>query len=126
MNALCSTEEIVGADEKKLVRINIGEDFSIMPGPRKRDSGSFSGEEFLEDLLKPKFLEAESNGGLLVVNVDGLYGYPSSFIDASFGQLIRDLGRARVEGVLRVEALHDKFALEEISYCIETADSPRT
>lgn len=110
---------------KRDVRINIARDFSSMPGPRTRESGMFSGEEFYEELLLPKFRQAEELGVKLIVNVDGLFGYPSSFIDASFGRLIRELGRATVDGRLIIEAIADQFALKEINYCLETADKPR-
>lgn len=107
------------------IKIVIAKDFSSTPGPRYRRNGKFSGEEFLEALLNEKFLKAERENKKLVVNVDGLAGYPSSFIDGSFGELIRKEGRDRVEKVLEVEALIDTFALEEINYCLDTADKKR-
>lgn len=111
--------------EQEVITINIANDFSSTPGPRYRRNGKFSGEEFLETLLNEKFLQAERENKKLVVNVDGLAGYPSSFIDGSFGELIRKEGRVRVTKVLQVEAIEDTFALEEINYCLHTADKKR-
>lgn len=111
--------------EENQIKIEIAKDFSSTPGPRYRQNGRFSGEEFLDTILKDKFLEAERENKKLVVNVDGLAGYPSSFIDGSFGELIRNFGRKRVEKTLKIEAQIDDFAIKEIEYCLETADIER-
>jgi hypothetical protein len=60
--------------------IVIATDFSDAPGARYRADGPKSGEEFLEDLLRPKFKAALAAGGLLLVDLDGTWGYASSFI----------------------------------------------
>jgi len=42
--------------ENKLI-INISTDFTDAPGARNKKDGPKSGEEFYEDLLRPKFIE---------------------------------------------------------------------
>lgn len=60
-------------------------DFSITPGARYRRLGKASGEEFRDDVLVPA-LQKEPN---LIVNLDGVRGYGSSFLDEAFAGLIR-------------------------------------
>lgn len=67
--------------------IDIKADFSDSPGARYRKDGPHSGEEFFEVLLKPKFEEAVRNKVKLIINLDGVWGYPSSFVSGAFGKL---------------------------------------
>ena len=60
--------------------IRIATDFTETPGARYRNEGDFSGEEFRESILEPKFLEAKNKGEQLTIDLDGGYGYPTSFL----------------------------------------------
>ena len=68
-------------------KIIIRKDFSDSPGVRYCEDVPFSGEEFYEKLLKPKFIKAKENGTKLEIDLDGVWGYPSSFVSSSFGKL---------------------------------------
>lgn len=74
------------------ITINIKADFSDSPGARYRKDGPHSGEEFFDSLLKPKFEEAVRNSVHLVIDLDGVWGYPSSFVSGSFGKLSLEVG----------------------------------
>lgn len=65
-------------------------DFSSTPGPRYRAEGTFSGEQFREEILYPKLSEAIDNNTILVINLDGVQGYGTSFLEEAFGGLIRN------------------------------------
>ena len=39
------------------MELHIARDFSFTPGPRLREEGTYSGQEFREEILKPRFLE---------------------------------------------------------------------
>lgn len=69
--------------------IKISTDFSQTPGPRSRDEGDFSGEEFLETILRPKFEDVLDNTGKLLIDLDGTDGYATSFLESAFGGLSR-------------------------------------
>lgn len=77
---------------EKQVEINIAKDFSTVLGGRWISLGENSGEEFYENFLFPRFKEALSKGVKLVIYLDGTKGYPSSFVDQSFGELARKEG----------------------------------
>lgn len=74
-----------------MVMINVAKEFTETPGARYKTQGAFSGEEFRDDILYPKFIESISNNEKLVVNLDGGYGYGSSFLEEAFGGLVRKL-----------------------------------
>lgn len=82
--------------------INIARDFSETPGGRFVSEGTFSGEEFRIKILEPKYLEAIALGEVLTVEFDGCYGYATSFLEESFGGLVRE---TKQKGILK----HMKF-----------------
>ena len=80
----------------KDIIIDIKADFSDSPGARYRKDGPHSGEEFFEVLLKPKFEEAVRNKVKLIINLDGVWGYPSSFVSGAFGKLSLEIRKNRI------------------------------
>ena len=72
--------------------IVIAKEFKDNPGARERAGGPNSGQEFLEDILLPRFNQAVENNYILLIDLDGVWGYPSSFISGSFGKLSMELG----------------------------------
>jgi hypothetical protein len=73
-----------------MISIHIAKDFSRNPGPRFRNEGPHSGQEFREEILQPRFDEARSRGEQLQIVLDGVeFGYPTSFLEEAFGGLAR-------------------------------------
>lgn len=64
--------------------ISLIEDFTASPGPRE---GLNSGSEFRDRFLLP-ILEGNEKH---IVDLDGAYGYPPSFLDEAFGRIILKL-----------------------------------
>lgn len=60
-------------------------DFSVFPGPRTKELGENSGEAFRDDILIPAIRQYEK----VCVNLDGVFGYGSSFLEEVFGGLVR-------------------------------------
>lgn len=73
------------------ITINIAKDFTDAPGGRYREDGEYSGQQFLEELLRPAYEEAKHDGKKLIIELDDVYGYPSSFVSGSFGKLSIDV-----------------------------------
>jgi hypothetical protein len=65
--------------------ISIAKDFSPFPAGRKRGDGPFTGETFREDFLLPKL----KSGSHVILDIDGVEGLPSSFLEEVFGGLVR-------------------------------------
>lgn len=78
------------------LKINIKDDFSDAPGARYKKDGPNSGEEFYDKFLKPRFEEAKNNRVKLIIELDGVWGYPSSFVSGSFGRLSLEYGASVV------------------------------
>lgn len=69
--------------------ISIASDFSDVPAGRHRVDGPWSGEAFREDLLAPAIEQAIAEGDTVSVDLDGVEGFGSSFLDEAFGGLVR-------------------------------------
>ncbi len=69
--------------------LSIAESFSGTPGPRFRWEGTFSGEQFREEVLEPEVRKAITSNTTLVVVLDKTAGLGTSFLEESFGGLIR-------------------------------------
>lgn len=100
--------------------INIADDYTKTPGGRFIDEGEFSGEDFRERILAPKFEECQKNGEELTVNLDGGYGYGSSFLEEAFGGLVR---KTRNKNVLKIKLISDEEPklIEDITGYIKDA-----
>lgn len=72
--------------------IIIAQEFSDTPGARDREDGDYSGQEFLEEILQNRFENAVRGNYILLLDLDGLWGWPSSFISGSFGKLSMEVG----------------------------------
>lgn len=70
-------------------KFNIAEEYTITPGPRLVRHGKYSGEDFRNRVLYNLVEECINSNEKLEINLDGTYGYPSSFLEESFGGLIR-------------------------------------
>jgi hypothetical protein len=100
-------------------KINIASDFGKTPGARYRYEGAFSGEAFLEDILRPKFIQAVEGNYKILILLDGVLGYPSSFISGSFGKLSVDNGSSKVLKHLEFESKNN-LRIEKILLEIKT------
>ena len=104
------------------IHINIARDFSRTPGPRRREEGEHSGEQFLEEVLDPKFVEAKNSGSKVVVNLDGCAGFATSFLEAVFGGLARKYGSDVVTKYVKVVAHDEPLLAEEIERYVKDAN----
>jgi hypothetical protein len=91
-------------------------DYAAAPGGRYRKDGPYSGEEYRDDVLVPVLLAAVGRNEQVVVELDGVSGYGSSFLEEVFGGLVRrgvvaqkDIGR-----VLRVLAKEHLFKPQQM------------
>ena len=82
------------------LKLNIAKDYSRIVLGRWRRLGPFSGEDFYETMLLPMYCEAVEKGVQLEIELDGTKGYPSSFLDQSFGELAREKGVENVRSII--------------------------
>jgi len=100
--------------------INIAKDFSDVPAGRYRADGAFSGEVFREDVLLP----ALQRDAKVNVQLDGVEGYSSAFLEEAFGGLVR-LGRISATALKNQLTLEskDRALLEEVWDYINRAEA---
>lgn len=96
------------------MEINICRDFSETPNARYRNEGPHSGEEFRETILEPNFLEARTRKEKLIINLDGGYGYPTSFLEEAFGGLARKYSSKEVAETLTFISEDEPSLINEI------------
>lgn len=94
--------------------IHIAKEFSEALGARYATEGPNSGEEFYNKHLEPKFKEARERGEKLQINLDGTWGYPSSFISGSFGKLSLKYGANVVLNTIEFMTTESEVTLERI------------
>ena len=105
------------------VRIFVAREFSRTPGPRSSDEGEFSGEEFLEKLLLPRFDDASSRGARLFIDLDGAEGYATSFLEAAFGGLARKRDPEAILRTLDFKSEEEPYLIDEIKqYILEARE----
>lgn len=101
--------------------ISIAKEFSDTPGPRARDEGDFSGDQFLEDVLRPAYVQAVTEGSPLLVDLDGTEGYATSFLEATFGGLAREFDAAEILRIITFKSDDEPFLIDEIKGYIADA-----
>lgn len=103
--------------------IRIAEDFSPYPSGRTDDDGPFNGTKFREDFLRP----ALNSGNEVIVVLDGVRSFGSSFFEEAFGGLIRlkYFTVVQLQNLLEVKATSpaSKFYKKSIEYYLTHTDA---
>lgn len=103
----------------RTVEIDIARDFSREPFGRYPSHGPVSGERF-----RTEFLEGPLRAGdRVVVNIDGVSGLSSSFLDEAFAGLVRRgvLPRDRFFDLVTIISDRDPSYLEDIKVYVREA-----
>lgn len=94
-------------------------DFTEAPGPRFINQGEHSGEQFYVEVLNEKMAQCIRENKELDILLDGTAGYPSSFLDQAFGELVYDFTKEIVEHrvhIITVVNRRRKIKLESETY----------
>ena len=96
--------------------LKISTDYTENPGGREKKEGKFSGEEFREKFLEP-FFKTKKENSKLIIDLDGLSGYPSSFFEEAFGGIARIYSPQEVLDTIRFICNDNPIVIDEmISY----------
>ena len=71
------------------LEIRVAEEFSAYPAGRDSGDGPFNGQRFREELLLPRLKLAIQQRQKLVVDLDQVRSFGSSFLEEAFGGLVR-------------------------------------
>lgn len=105
------------------IHIKIAGDFTPTPGPRYKAEGPFSGELFREEILEPKFKEAQKEEvAKLIIDLDGTLGYGTSFLEEAFGGLARLHGSKSVLDRIEVISQEEPYLKDDVIEYIQKAN----
>lgn len=102
--------------------INVARDFSRYPAGRYVDDGPYSGAAFRDGILIPALKAGEE----IAVELDGVRGYGSSFLEEAFGGLVRNgFSPDQIRQLITLQSA-DRSLVEEIEEYIEHGNEPAT
>jgi hypothetical protein len=109
------------------IKIKVPIDFVKAPGPRYKKEGNHSGELFRESILFPKLKEAIDKNIKLEVDLDGTAGYGTSFLEESFGGLIRinKLELSIIKKHLELISEEEDYLIDDINHYLQDAENKR-
>lgn len=109
------------------IEIKIARDFSTTPGPRYIKEGENSGELFRQSKLLPAFKKAIAENKKLIIDLDGTAGYGTSFLEESFGGLIRieNIKYKEIIDNLEFVSNEEEFLKEDILFYLKDADNAK-
>ena len=113
------SEPATKSRDNQSTQIDISNDFSKFPGPRYETLGPNSGQLFRESKLLPALIKHEK----VTVNLDGTKGYGSSFLEESFGGLVRSgkISKDDISKKLSLVSNEEPELIDEILEYIEEA-----
>ncbi len=97
--------------DKNTIKIR---DFTEYPGLRHCTISDHSGEEYYHEILNEAFKDAFENKHKLCVDLDDTAGYPPSFLDEAFGNLVFDFGLENVRKHIKIRSTQEPNLKEEI------------
>ena len=103
------------------MKLRVAEEFSRAPGPRSKSEGPDSAEKFYESLLEPRFRQAVEHNDKLLVDLDGGFGYSTSFLEEAFGGLARVYGPKTVLERIQIKSEEEPYLAEDVIRYIRQA-----
>lgn len=102
----------------------IAKEYTDLPGGRYIYMGPHSGEDFRDSVLVNLINECIKNNEQLILDFDGAYGYPPSFIEEAFGGLVRNhnFSYNTLKNILSLISIDDKDLPNEVLKAIKDAD----
>lgn len=102
--------------------IMIATEFGDTAGARDYEDGDFSGKEFYDKFLLPRFQKALKENYILQIDLEGFWGWPSSFVSGSFGILSKEYDPQTVLKHLKIKCTSNPMKEEKAIYIIENPD----
>ena len=99
----------------------IAKQYTEIPGPRFKKEGEFSGEDFRETVLKALVCQAKQENTMILIDLDGGYGYPTSFLEEAFGGLVRELKDKELYKIFEFKSDEEPMLIGEIKRYLQEA-----
>ena len=105
-----------------MIQINIAHDFSDTPGGRYINEGEYSGQQFRDEILLPKYKYAEQHDEKIEINFDGCWGFGTSFLEEAFGGLVRILKKKGILSRIILVSMEDETIPDNVIKYIKEAE----
>lgn len=96
-------------------------DYTVNPGPGRRENGTKSGQEYLEKIVLPSYHDAKRDHKVLFIDMDGTAGYGPSFVRELFLGLIRETGDKELRNHMEVVLTEDPIMFKSIKEWVDKA-----
>lgn len=104
-----------------MINYSISKSYTDTPGPRYESEGSFSGENFRNEVLLGLINEAKQKHEKIRIDLDGGYGYPTSFLEEAFGGLVRTTQDSKILELFEFKSDEEPTLIDEITSYIKAA-----
>lgn len=104
-----------------MITYSIANDYTDTPGPRYESEGLYSGENFRNQVLLKLIEEAKQNKTKILIDLDGGYGYPTSFLEESFGGVVRVTKDKTIVDLFEFKSDEEPSLIDEINLYIKSA-----
>lgn len=122
---LCSIGKLTTNKMEIKDTLVIAKEFKDNPGARDREDGPNSGQQFLEDLFIVRFNKAIEEKYIILVDLTGVWGYPSSFVSGSFGKLSMDRGSELLLTHLKFKSDNNPLNVDKVINEIKNPTPPK-
>jgi len=99
----------------------IATQYTETPGPRYVKEGTYSGEDFRDSVLKNLLNQAKNENKRIMIDFDGGYGYPTSFLEEAFGGLVRDTKDKKIANLFEFKSDEEPALIDEVKLYISEA-----
>lgn len=108
--------------------IKLARDYSKTPSLRYEKEGDYSGELFRKTILANAMKESIAKKEVLEVNLDGTAGYGTSFLEESFGGLIREdnIEYTDIKKYLTIISEEEDYLIDDINNYLADANNEKS
>lgn len=99
----------------------IAKDYTDTPGPRYESEGPFSGENFRNTVLLELLKKAQEQKTTILIDFDGGYGYPTSFLEEAFGGTVRVTKNKNLLSLISFKSEEEPSLINEVESYIKSA-----
>lgn len=109
------------------IEIKISTDYSVTPGPRYMKEGDNSGEKFRKNIFLPALKKAINEKIKLIINLDGTAGYATSFLEETFGGLIRveNMDYNQIIRTIEIVSEEEEFLKDDVLFYLKDANDSK-
>ena len=104
-----------------MIQYVIAKNYTDTPGPRYESEGPFSGENFRNTVLLELLKMAQEQNTTILIDFDGGYGYPTSFLEEAFGGTVRATKNKNILSLITFKSDEEPSLINEVKSYMKAA-----